>query len=636
MNSRIVRIGLAAVAAAAFVVIGIVLLAGRGTDARLTPSSAQAQAPGLAAPVTSATAGGLDTSFGGDGKIVTNLTRRDDAASALAIQADGKIVVAGDGIARYNSDGTLDTSFSGDGKLMTGFGASAVAIQADGKIVVAGWAGVQSGRGPYDATFALARYNRDGTLDASFGVKGRVRTDFTAGWDGASGVAIQADGRIVVVGTAGSGPDTKFALARYNNDGTPDASFGGNGKVVTDFTAWRDGAKGVAIQADGRIVVVGIAGEGQVRVMSASRWARWRPRDAKFALARYNSDGTPDASFGVKGKVKTDFTSGSDSANGVAIQADGKIVAAGEAGNSSGRPKFALARYNSDGTLDASFGGGGKVMTYVSAWDAANGVAIQADGKIVAAGVAAANAGNFALARYDSDGTLDASFGVDGKVTTDFTPRSDGAAGVAIQADGRIVAAGWANSGRAKMKVALARYLAAAGGRPPTASPAGSPSPGPAATASRIGDGVYLVGTDIPAGLYRGTTVSDAGGFWQIASDASGSSLIAIAGTTAQFYVQVEQGQYLKLGGVQIVNAAAAAPAKLRSSVGDGVYLVGTDIPAGRYRGTMGFGDVGGSWQISRDANGTRGVHSADRPFYIHVKKGQYLDLFGLKVTRVK
>jgi uncharacterized delta-60 repeat protein len=415
----------------------------------------------FAAVSIGATAGGLDTSFGGDGKVVTNLTRRDDAASALAIQADGKIVVAGDGIARYNSDGTLDTSFSGDGKLMTGFVASAVAIQADGKIVVAGWAGVQSGRGPYDATFALTRYNRDGTLDARFGVKGKVRTDFTAGWDGASGVAIQADGRIVVVGTAGSGPDTKFALARYNSDGTLDASFGGDGKVVTDFTAWRDGAKGVAIQADGRIVVVGIAGEGQVRVMSASRWARWRPLDAKFALARYNSDGTLDASFGVKGKVKTDFTSGSDSANGVAIQADGKVVAAGEAGNSSGRPKFALARYNSDGTLDATFGVNGRVRTYVNGrGSAANGVAIQADGKIVAAGVAAANAGNFALARYNSDGTLDASFGANGRVMTDFTPRSDGAAGVAIQADGRIVAAGWADSGRAKMKVALARYLA--------------------------------------------------------------------------------------------------------------------------------------------------------------------------------
>ena len=134
---------------------------------------------------------------------------------------------------------------------------------------------------------------------------------------------------------------------------------------------------------------------------------------------------------------------------------------------------------------------------------------IARDGRIVVVGTAAAQRygdTKFALARYNSDGTLDASFGVNGKVETDFTPRGDGAAGVAIQADGRIVAAGMANSGRSKMKVALARYLAAAVGSPPTASAvAGSPSPGHAATASSIGDGVYLVGTDIPAGRYRGT-----------------------------------------------------------------------------------------------------------------------------------
>ena len=150
----------------------------------------------------------------------------------------------------------------------------------------------------------------------------------------------------------------------------------------------------------------------------------------------------------------------------MAIQADGKIVAVGTAGHDFDN-KFALARYNSNGTLDATFGGGGKVRTDFSAgWDGASGVAIQADGKIVVAGTAAATAGprhgdtKFALARYNSNGTLDATFGGGGKVMTDFTPREDGAFGVAIQADGRIVAAGMANGGRSKMKVALARYLA--------------------------------------------------------------------------------------------------------------------------------------------------------------------------------
>ena len=179
----------------------------------------------------------------------------------------------------------------------------------------------------------------------------------------------------------------------------------------------------------------------------------------------------------------------------------------------------------------------------------------------------------------------------------------------------------------------------AAVGSPPTASAvAGSPSPGHAATASGFGDGVYLVGTDIPAGSYKGTTASDTFGLWQIASDANGSGIIANDLTTSgQFYVQVKQGQYLELRDVEIVRAAAA-PTTMRSSVGDGVYLVGTDIPAGRYRGTSGD-YFAGSWQISRDANGTLVVSdnpTVARPFYIHVKKGQYLKLLELKVRRVK
>ena len=179
----------------------------------------------------------------------------------------------------------------------------------------------------------------------------------------------------------------------------------------------------------------------------------------------------------------------------------------------------------------------------------------------------------------------------------------------------------------------------AAVGSPSTAPAASSPSPGHAATASNVGDGVYLVGTDIPAGRYRGTGVSDAG-LWQVSSDPNGSSIVAsdtTTTTTGQFYVQVKKGQYLKLSGVEIVKAPAAAPTKMRSSVGDGTYLVGTDIPAGRYRGEP-TSDWGGSWRISRDANGTLGVHSAHpaRPFSIHVKKGRYLDLIGLTLTRVK
>ena len=478
MNNGIVRIGLVAVAAAALVVIGIVLLTGNDTGPQLSPSASQAQTQQNAPPAASATAGELDTSFGGDGKVVTSLTRRRyEWASALAIQADGKIVIAGGAggagsVARFTADGTLDKSFSGDGKVTSNFHTAiakffveyfGVAIQTDGKIVVVGAAEPRSESGTGKRSFALARYDSDGTLDSSFGAHGRLRTAFSARRAYASGVAIQADGKIVVVGYCGlrSSPHSiqyGFALARYTSDGKLDATFGRSGKVETDFTGRGGAAYGLAIQADGKIVVVGSTSGG-------------------FTLARYDSDGTLDASFGVDGKVRTHFTASGDAGFGVAIQADGKIVATGVAGRESGHSRFALARYNSDGKLDATFGVNGKVMTAFSlkvdaaaggrifAGAAASGVAIQADGKIVVAGSNRRGTtspwfgdSGFALARYNSDGTLDTSFGVDGKVETDFTAVHDKATGVAIQADGSIVAAGIANEDF-KVKLALARYV---------------------------------------------------------------------------------------------------------------------------------------------------------------------------------
>jgi uncharacterized delta-60 repeat protein len=388
----------------------------------------------LAAP------GDLDTSFGGDGKVTTNFTSGFDAASALAIQADGRLVAAGTSggrkfaLARYNSDGTLDTSFGGDGKVTTDFtssfdGASALAIQADGRLVAAGSAG---GR-----RFALARYNSDGTLDTSFGGDGKVTTNFSPGNDLANGVAIAPGGAIVAAGAARvEGADPRFALARYNSDGTLDPSFGGDGKVTTNFTAGTDVALGMVLRPDGRVVVAGTAGRTNHR----------------FALAAYETDGTLDASFGGDGKVTTDFTPGFDGATALTIRPDGTLVAAGSAGNGA---RFALAQYETDGTLDASFGGDGKVTTNFTAdFDFALGVALQTDGKVVAAGTAAAD---FALARYETDGTLDASFGGDGKVTTPFRGFAS-ASDVDIQSDGKIVAAG---EGGVDPRFALARYLAA-------------------------------------------------------------------------------------------------------------------------------------------------------------------------------
>jgi uncharacterized delta-60 repeat protein len=405
-------------------------------------------------------AGSLDASFSSDGKATADFSRRGDFAGAVAIQADGKIVVAGgsawDGsnpkfaLARYNTNGTLDASFGGDGRVTTDFttrldAAWGVAIQADGKIVAAGDAGLDSS----NSRFAVARYNPNGTLDTTFSGDGKVTTQFTRRDDDVAGLAIQADGKILVSGGANSsGSNPRSAIARYNTNGKLDTSFGGDGKVTTDLTAGNDFFNTVVVQADGKILAAGLG------TPSGSR--------ARFALARYNEDGTLDTSFSTDGKVLTNFTRWQDSVQNLALQADGKIVAAGIAGAGGSNARFALARYNPGGTLDTSFSGDGKLTTdFTSKYDAAYDVVLQADGKIVAAGEAPGSGGRFALARYDTDGALDTTFSGDGKITTNFTPRGDFAYGVAIQGDGKIVLAGGSGWGGSNPRLAVARYVAA-------------------------------------------------------------------------------------------------------------------------------------------------------------------------------
>ena len=394
--------------------------------------------------------GSLDKSFSGDGKQRTDFGGGDDAASGVALQSDGKIVAVGRtrgggfALARYNANGSLDPSFSGDGRQATDFGgpngdgATGVAIQGDGKIVAVG----RAGGIPTD--FALARYNPDGSLDKSFSGDGKQRTHFGGGEDGATGVALQGN-KIVAVGFAqGTGGAIDFALARYNANGSLDPSFSGDGKQTTRMggAAEVGGAMGVAIQGNGKIVAVGRAGGF--------------PSD--FALARYNANGSLDATFSGDGIQTTDFGS-DDAASGVAIQGDGKIVAVGQGGGG-----FTLARYNPDGSLDPTFSGDGKETTSVGVGGSrATAVALQGNGKIVAVGFAGGGVdfSDFALVRYNPDGSPDASFSGDGQQTTDFggSIGDDGATGVALQGDGRIVAVGFGRVSYQAGDFALARYL---------------------------------------------------------------------------------------------------------------------------------------------------------------------------------
>ena len=249
-----------------------------------------------------------------------------------------------------------------------------------------------------------------GDLDLTFGTAGKVTTALGV-VARMNGVALQADGKIVVVGYYfASGPplmtQTNVVL-RYNSDGSLDTTFNGTGIVILGTNAYGQ-SKGVAIQSDGKILVVGSS-------LGISN---------NFLLVRLNANGSVDF------QVTTDFFNGSTnaaSAESVAVQNDGKIVVAGRAG----RPDFAVARYNSDGSLDTTFGGGGKVITQSARTGGGKSIALQSDGKIVVAGYYGPSGGfgksSFALVRYNANGS------VDFEATTDFGSGDDSGNSVVLQ-----------------------------------------------------------------------------------------------------------------------------------------------------------------------------------------------------------
>ena len=318
--------------------------------------------------------------------------------------------------------GDLDPSFGGDGIVTpgnngAGLRGGGMVVQTDGKLVI--------GAGSFiDATaydFMLARFNADGSLDSNFGDGGIVTTAFGPNHDVVHGLALQADGKIVAVGETDGPLGQEFALARYNPDGSLDTSFSVDGKVTIDLAAW---AESVALQPDGKIVCVG-----------------------GYRLVRLNVDGTPDPTFGSGGIVATAI-----GAFDVAIQADNRLVIAG-IGDINAVSALALARYHANGSLDASFGDNGIVRADFGNLSEGHTVTLQPDGKIVAAGLAG---GDFALARYHVNGSLDTSFSGDGLVTTDFG-RGETAHAIAVEPGGKIVAGG--QSGWSTSDFALARYL---------------------------------------------------------------------------------------------------------------------------------------------------------------------------------
>ncbi|HNW98820.1 MAG TPA: T9SS type A sorting domain-containing protein [Bacteroidales bacterium] len=290
--------------------------------------------------------------------------------------------------------------------------------------------------------FANCLFAQPGALDSDWDADGKITTDFNTTYDFLYSLAVQSDGKVIAAGYLNAAT-SDFAVARYNTDGTLDNTFSVDGKVTTAIGTDDDQAFSVALQDDGKIVLCG---------------ASFNSSDYDFAVVRYNADGTLDNTFDSNGSTTTAIGTGNDIAQSLAIQPDGKIVAAGFSMSTSGWD-FAVVRYNSDGSLDTDFSTDGKVTTAIGTTDDRGyAVAIQPDGKIVVAGLSYNGSDmDFALVRYNSDGTLDINFGTNGKVTTAIGTGEDVALSMALQSDGKIVLAGYSYNGSTP-DIALARY----------------------------------------------------------------------------------------------------------------------------------------------------------------------------------
>ena len=384
------------------------------------------------------------TFWSNTGKMLVSVGSSGDIGRSVIQQTDGKLVVAGYGInsttgyfefiiVRFNADGTLDTSFDTDGQLMLPIGslhakAYSVIQQADGKLLLAGGD---------DGDFALIRLNANGSLDGSFGTGGKLLVPVGAGIDTAFSVIQLPDGKLVVAGESEVGGNMEFSLIRLNlADGTLDTSFGTLGKQTVSVGTGADIGRQVIQQADGKLVVVGASASGYF----------------KFGLARFDTNGALDASFGTGGTLQVTVGVGAateDKAFSVVQQADGKLVMAGYSWDA-GNYEYSVARVDANGVLDTSFGTGGKIILPVAAGtgtDIAQNMIQQSDGKLVIAGysIGAGGAYDYSVVRLNSDGTLDTSFGIGGKriiPVGSAAANSDYAYSVVQQADGKLVLAG--------------------------------------------------------------------------------------------------------------------------------------------------------------------------------------------------
>jgi uncharacterized delta-60 repeat protein len=366
-----------------------------------------------------------------------------DAAQAAIVDAQGNLIMAGSAGGNYSvlasitRTGALNGAFGTGGiyehDLSPGLGDSLRALvrMDDGRMV-----GCGTFFSPGTATdFDVVRFMADGSLDSTFDGVGFAVTPFaTSGsggllFDQCNAVAVQADGMIVSAGfTAEDGPN-HVALTRHTASGQLDTGFGTGGKVDMNAAATSNGnseARAVLIQPDGKVLVAGYA---------------FGPGNAELLLMRLNTDGTPDATFGTAGITRTPVGTGEDMANAMVRQPDGFIVIAGSTIVSDGRRDFVVARYNSSGVLDATFGNGGLVTTPVGpSDDVAYALTLMPWGRLVAAGSARISTGgsgtDLALVSYNRDGTLDRYFGDGGARMVNISDFDDIVYGLVNDIDG--------------------------------------------------------------------------------------------------------------------------------------------------------------------------------------------------------
>ncbi len=382
--------------------------------------------------------GNLDPTFSDSGRVVTDFSGDYDWPYGVAIQNDNKILVSGQtrylsstkdvyfSVARYNSDGSLDQSFGTGGLVMNRFDTTdsygtKLAVQDDGKFVIVGFVRTSSGN-----DMAVARFNFDGSLDTTFGTAGLV-TIHTTDYSSLGDVVIQTDGKILATG----GDDNNdFLVIRLNPDGSLDTGFGNNGIVLTDYANRENTSAVITLQPDGKIIVAG---------------TDWLPSTFEIMIVRYNSNGSLDTGFGSNGIVIYGLSGNLEGADAVLLQSDGKIVVGGFTRVGSNPNKLLLLRYNEDGTLDMNFGNNGVVIedSPTANNPIINAIILQPDNKIIAAGTlskASWGGEDHLLARFNSNGSVDNGFGTNGYLVT---PNAGSISDAALQNDGKLVVAGY-------------------------------------------------------------------------------------------------------------------------------------------------------------------------------------------------